>query len=112
LALELNDTPVVVTALRSLGDVAMWTGDAEAARCRYEAALSMSRAHGLHNELAETLLAVGDAAIEQLDFPAAQCSLEESLDLFRQSDNRRRVARVQFSLGLVAFGRGDDKTAA
>jgi tetratricopeptide (TPR) repeat protein len=38
--------------------------------------------------------------------------LEESLDLFLRTGNRRSVARVQFSLGLAAFGRGDDNTAA
>jgi tetratricopeptide (TPR) repeat protein len=72
----------------------------------------MSRAHGLHKELAETLLGAGDAAIDQLDYPAAQRMLEESLALFRQAGNRSRVARVQFSLGLVAFGRGDTNAAA
>jgi tetratricopeptide (TPR) repeat protein len=92
--------------------MAVWTGKPEAGRSRYEAALLMSRAHGLHKELAETLLGAGGAAIDQLDYPTAQRMLEESLDLFRHTGNRGRVARVQFSLGLVAFGRGDDKAAA
>jgi predicted ATPase/DNA-binding XRE family transcriptional regulator len=112
LARELNDPWGIAAALRSLGDAALWTGNADAARAHYDEALSLTRAHGLHTELAETLLAVGDAAIDQLDYPTAQRMLEESLDLFRQKGNRRRVGRVQFSLGLVAFGRGDDKAAA
>jgi len=112
LARELNDPRGIAAALRSLGDAALWTGNAEAARPHYEEALLMTRAHGLHKELAETLLSVGDAAIEQLDYPTAQRMLEESLNLFLQVGNRQRVAIVQFSLGLVAFGRGDDKAAA
>ncbi len=46
-AQELNDTEAIASALRSLGDMASWTGKVEAARSYHEAALSMSRAHGV-----------------------------------------------------------------
>ena len=112
LARAADDVPSIARALRRLGDLADHLGDRTARAAYFDEAVATCRAHGLRADLAWTLLETGEAAMIELDLNTSEAALHESLDLFEQASDRHGAARVQFSLGQLAFGRGDDEASA
>jgi predicted ATPase/DNA-binding XRE family transcriptional regulator len=112
LARAADDVPSIARALRRLGDLADHLGDRTARAAYFGEALATCRAHGLRTDLAWTLLETGEASLIEFDLDTSGAALHESLDLFEQAGDRRGAARVQFALGQLAFGLGDDEASA
>src|SRR5262249_10978949 len=107
----LEHMPTVASALRGLAQNAEWSGEHAAAQTWYAEALTISRNHGLEDELGRALLGLGDAAVMRCDYRTAGLVLEESLAIFRRLGQWTDAARSLHMLGLLAFGGGENSTA-
>ena len=71
---ELGDRSLLASALSYRGRVAICRGDLTRARPLFEEALSLTRALGVRQRIAWSLLEVADAACHQYDLQAARAA--------------------------------------
>jgi non-specific serine/threonine protein kinase len=95
-------------AHRTLGWLALQTGDYARARTESTAALAQFRAAGERPAVAVVLIDLGDAARGEHEYAEATALYEQSLDLNREFDfHRGHVARLLCRLGDLALDQGD-----
>jgi tetratricopeptide (TPR) repeat protein len=95
-------------ARRTLGWLALQTGDYARARAESTAALAALRKFGDRTAIAVVLIDLGDDARGEGDLAEATAIYEQSLELNREFDfHRGHVARLLCRLGDVALEQGD-----
>jgi predicted ATPase/DNA-binding SARP family transcriptional activator len=96
-----HDTrPEKAFALRTMGDIAYWSGDRQHSREPYAESLALYRALGERWEMAEVLTALGAVSQSQGDFDQAVQLHREALAVRRALGDQRGIAD---SLGEVAW---------
>jgi tetratricopeptide (TPR) repeat protein len=94
-------------AVSHRGMLAVFQGDAVAARPLYARALALARAAGDDDAVGRILNNLGDSHAYALEAGAARGYYEESLAVVRRLGDRQMTSNVWGSLGLVALELGD-----
>ena len=94
-------------ALYGAGYLALWQGDASAARPLFEDSRRISRALDDHQGEARALSGLGLAAKDEGQHESARSYYEESLARYREVDDKRGMAAVLNNLGAVAWAQSD-----
>ena len=90
-------------AYTALGGLAYWLSDTEATEIAYEAALSIYRAKGDRNSVAEAQYNLAFVPTMRQDAVEAHNRFQANLALAREIGNPHLVARNQLSLAIAAF---------
>jgi non-specific serine/threonine protein kinase len=98
-------------ALDSAGFLARYQGDYRAAVAFIEESLTLWRALGDIQGIADALSNLGYVSLHQGDYIATRALYQESLDLNRQIGNDQGCADCLSHLGSAAFYQGDTSTA-
>ena len=89
-------------ALHSAGVLAYLQGDYTGARTLYEEGLTIGRALGYKDGIANCLLNLGNVTHEQGDYESGRVLLGESLVIWRELDDKNGIAACLNALGIVA----------
>jgi tetratricopeptide (TPR) repeat protein len=103
LAREIEDKPLIVEALRGLGQHRLSQGDYRQARLLWEEALALARQIGDRRGL----IPLGWLALRQTDFQQARALLEEGLARERETGDSLMTAFALRQLGTLALFEGD-----
>jgi tetratricopeptide (TPR) repeat protein len=98
--------------LKSLGDIALYLDEREAARAHFEESRSIYQELGDRMHLAAPLRGLGNVALRQGDAAAARALYEEALVIERSLGSRRGIADSLCALGNVVFHQGDPAAQA
>ena len=101
-------------ALRALGSIAYWQGDADLASSLYEEALSIYRDIGDERGMADALFDSAWAAIGRGDIVDATSRAGDARELYERADDRGGTTRVESFLvtGAYLMGGGGSKDEA
>ena len=101
-------------ALRALGSIAYWQGDADLASSLYEEALSIYRDIGDERGIADALFDSAWAAIGRGDIVDATSRARDARELYERADDRGGTTRVESFLvtGAYLMGGGGSKDEA
>lgn len=108
---ELGNTQTAAHCIKSLGEIAFARSDHDAARTRFEVALSLYRELGYVRGEANCILGMGEIALARSDHDAARARFEDALPLYQQEKDMLGEANCIFDLGNIALARSDHDVA-
>jgi ATP/maltotriose-dependent transcriptional regulator MalT len=103
----LGDTPGMVASLHGLGDTALWVGEANTARARYEEGLQLARTRGTAEDVALFAFHLGQLWWLEGDLDLGERYGEQALAVARAAGSSTWTAYALYVLASLAHERGD-----
>jgi len=103
---KLQDKLGLANLLHSLGELALWMGDLEESKAKFEDALKMCREIDSKLGEANTLRSLGDLAFRMDDLEESKAKLEDALKMYREIGDKLGEASILKSLDDLADSDG------